>query len=83
MIHTVISNSMGLLRELFQLFYKLMASLGFVSVVGGPTGILVAIIILAVVGYFLAKFVIGTGKGIVMLFLVGIALVVILMVLMF
>jgi ABC-type glycerol-3-phosphate transport system permease component len=83
MIHTVITNTMGLLQQLFQLFYKLLVSLGFVSVVGGTAGVLLSVIILALVGYFLAKFVIGTGKGILLLFLVGLALAVVVMLLVF
>lgn len=79
MIHTIIANSMELLKELFQLFYKLMVSLGFVSVLGGTVGVFLSVIILAVVGYFLGKFVIGTGKGIILLFLIGMALAIIIM----
>lgn len=74
MIQLVISNSVSTLERLSGLFGKFLGGLGFVSVAGGPAGIVIAIIVLAIVIYFLGKFVLSTGKVVVLLFLAGLGL---------
>lgn len=75
MIVTVIVNGINTLRELFSLFLNLVASLGFVSRVGGFPLFIASVIIISLVIYFLGKFLFKMGKQIIVLFVVGVVLV--------
>lgn len=74
MVATIISNTIGTLGKISGLFGKLLESLGVVSTYGGTIGLVVSVLVLAIVGYFLAKFFLGSGKTIIILTIVGLVL---------
>lgn len=67
MIQLVIVNAINTLADLFGMAVRLLSSLLLVSAVGGTLGIVLAVITLSVVGYFLAKFFMGSMKTIILL----------------
>lgn len=74
MIQMLISNSITTMGQLMTLFEKLLLQLGFITQVGGPVGLAVALIVLALVVFFLGRYVMGVGRGIVILFILGVAI---------
>lgn len=60
---------------LFGLLGELGGNLDLVSKLGGPLGVVIAIIILAIVVYLLGRFILGTGKMFIFLAAVGLLLV--------
>lgn len=75
MIALIISNTISTLRGLFSKLLELGGNLGIVSSLGGPAGAIMAIVILAVVIFLLGKFILGTGKVLIFLMIIGILLV--------
>ena len=75
MVILLVSNSIGTVRSLFGKFLELGGNAGALSSVGGPVGAVVGVLILAAVILLLGKFVLGTGKALIFLMIVGILLV--------
>jgi hypothetical protein len=67
MIQLVIGNAITTLLDLLGMAGRLLSSLLLVSAVGGPLGIVIAVITLGVVGFFLVKFFMGSMKTIIVL----------------
>lgn len=72
MIRLLIDNTIRTVLDLIGMFLNLLGSLGFISAIGGIGVLILAVIIIAVVVYFLGKFVFGAGKGIIFLFIAGV-----------
>lgn len=70
MIWTLISSTVSTTGKLGSLFFELTGQLGSVSTLG-PAGFLLAGIVLVAVIFFLAKFVLGAGKNLLILLIVG------------
>lgn len=75
MVAMLVNNTIDTLMAIINMFGDLLASLGFVSEVGGPLGFVVSIIIIAVVGYFVARIVIGSGKKLIIMLIIAIVLI--------
>ena len=75
MIWLVIENTIGTVLALFGHFYSLTQSLGFVSLMGGAGGFFLSVVVLALAVFFLGKFVLKAGKGIMVLILLVVLLV--------
>lgn len=75
MIGTILSNTINTLVKITALFGNLLGSLGFISIYGGLVGLGISIIVLAVMGYFFAKFFLGSGKTIIILTMLGLVLI--------
>jgi hypothetical protein len=73
MVVTVLQNTVSTLFSLLGTLGDLFRSLGFVSSTGG-LGFMLAIVVLAVVLFFLGKFILKSGKLIITLFLIGMVL---------
>jgi hypothetical protein len=73
MISLVISNTINTLVNILELFTDLLHSLGFVSG-SGPLAFLIAVLILGVLLFFLAKFFIGSLKTVALLFIAGLVI---------
>jgi hypothetical protein len=71
MIMLVIQNVLGTLSSLMGMLGELLGSLFVVAGVGGTLGIFLAFIIIALVGFFLAKFFFGSVKTVLLLIVVG------------
>jgi len=71
MIMFLIESSVNALRTILGMFLDLIASLGFLSMVGGAGVFILSVIIVAVVVFFLGKFVAKSWKGILVLGLAG------------
>jgi hypothetical protein len=67
MIQLVLGNAVSTLIDLFGMAGRLLGSLLLVSAVGGTLGIVLAVIVLAVAGFFLAKFFMGSMRTIILL----------------
>jgi len=70
MIWTLISSSVATIGRLAGLFSELFTQMGVVSS-AGPGAWIIAGVILLVVAFFLLKFVIGAGKNLLMLVVLG------------
>ena len=79
MIKAIISGALGTLQSLFGLFGDLGGNLDIVSRLGGPVGMIMAVVILAIVVFLFGKFVLGTGK--IVIFLAAVGLLILLLVL--
>lgn len=73
MVFTILQNTISTLFSLFGMMGSLTQSLGFVSSTGG-LGFILAAVIFVVVLFLLTKFVLKSGKMIIILFIVGIVL---------
>jgi len=71
MLELLVSNTTGTLLAIGELFAQLVNQLGFVSITAGTGGILVSVAILAVVLFFLGKFVLSSVKILIVLFILG------------
>ena len=67
MIQLVLGNAVSTLVDLFGIAARLLGSLLLVSAAGGTLGFVLAVIVLAIAGFFLAKFFIGSVKTIILL----------------
>jgi hypothetical protein len=74
MVRVVLSNTLGTLTSLFQLFVQLSGSLGLIAGLG-PAGLALAAIVLGGVLFFLGKFFLKSWKIIVILFIAGMFLI--------
>ena len=74
MVWLLITNTVGTLTALGGLFSQLVNQLGFVSITAGTGGFILSVIILGIVLLFLGKFVLGSMKALMMLFIVGLIL---------
>lgn len=70
MVVTILQNAVSTLFSLFGMMGNLSNSLGFISGTGS-LGFVVAIVVMAVVLFFLGKFILKSGKLIIILFIVG------------
>jgi len=77
MVQTILQNAVSTLSSLFGLLADLFQSLSFVGGTGG-LGFVLAIIVLAVVLFFLGKFILKSGKLIIILFVIGLILLLVL-----
>ena len=75
MIRFLIESSVNALRTILGLFLDLVGSLGFLSAIGGVGVLVLSVIIIAVVVFFLGKFVAKSWKGIAVLGLAGAAII--------
>ena len=71
MIQLLLDNVLNTMLSLFGLLAELLGSLLVVIGVGGALGMFLAVIILAVVGFFMAKFFFGSMKTVVLLVVAG------------
>lgn len=71
MVQLLISNTIGTLMGVGKLFAQLVNQLGFVSITAGTGGFILSVIILGVVIFFLGKFILSSGKALVILFALG------------
>jgi len=78
MVNFLIETTIRTFQGIFSLFGNLLESLGVVSEVGGPLGFGVSVVVIGVVGFFIAKILFGAGKKLILLVLIGIILVYIL-----
>lgn len=78
MVNFLIETTIRTFQGIFGLFGSLLESLGVVSEVGGPLGFGVSVVVIGVVGFFIAKILFGAGKKLILLVLIGIILVYIL-----
>lgn len=74
MVRVVLSNTLGTLASLFQLFVQLSNSLGFIAGLG-PAGLALAAVVLGGVLFFFGKFFLKSWKIIIILFIVGMLLI--------
>jgi hypothetical protein len=74
MVRLLIENTVSTFQGIFGLFGRLLESLGFISSAWGPAGFLVSVAVVGVVGFFIAKLLLGAGKKLIFLFIVGIIL---------
>lgn len=74
MVRTVLVNTINTLGSLFGLFGSLLGSLVGIGGTGG-VGFVVAILVLALVLFFLGKFILGSWKTIAILFIVGLIII--------
>ena len=74
MVKVVLTNTLGTLFSLFQLFGNLSQSLAFIGGMG-PLGFAVAALVLGLVLFFLFKFFIKSWKLIAILFVIGLLLI--------
>lgn len=72
MIRILIVNAIKTINALIGMFLELLGSLGFVSAIGGLGVFILSVIIIALVVFFLGKFVFNAGKGVILLFIAGI-----------
>lgn len=72
MIRLLIVNAIQTMIELVSMFLNLVGSLGFLSAIGGVGVLVLSVIIIAVVVFFLGKFVLKSWKGIILLGVAGI-----------
>jgi hypothetical protein len=71
MILLVIENVLGTMFSLLGLLGQLIGSLLLVSYAGGSLGIFLAFAVLALAGFFLAKFFFGSVKTVILLIIAG------------
>lgn len=74
MVTTLIEDLFTTLGKIIGLFQNLLASVGIVSSVGGPVGFVIAVAVVAVVGYFIGKMVLGAGARLLILVPIGMVL---------
>ncbi len=74
MVKVVLSNTLGTLFSLFQLFGNLSQSLAFIGGMG-PLGLAVAALVLGLVLFFLGKFLLRSWKLIAILFAIGLVMI--------
>jgi hypothetical protein len=72
-IVAVIQGAVSTLFSIFRLMADLFQSLSFVGSTGG-LGFFLAVIVMAVVLFFVGKFILKSGKMIIILFIIGILL---------
>ncbi len=75
MIKFLIGSGIKAINTLLGMFLNLLGSLGFISAIGGIGVLILSVIIIAVVVFFLGKFVFSAGKGVIFLFIAGIIVV--------
>lgn len=80
MLWTILSSIINTTGKLGSLFLELIGQLGMVSSIG-PSGWLLSGVVILIVVFFLAKFVIGAGKNLMMAIFLGLLLLIILAVL--
>ena len=73
-IQTLIYSSITTMGRLMVLAEQLLLQLEYASQVGGPLGLALALGILAVAVFFLARHIMGLGKHIILLFFAGVAI---------
>ncbi len=78
MISLLVENGLSTLVSLGNLFGRLLYVLGFITKVGGGIGLAVSVIVLAAVGIFFAKFVLSSGKQLIILGTVALLLMILL-----
>ena len=71
MIMAIVQETITLLVRLFTLYGQLFQSVGVASNVGGPVGFLASMGLLAGVGYFVGKMILGGGKKLITLVVLG------------
>ncbi len=71
MVDLLIGNTVETLLTIGELFAQLVNQLGFVSVTAGTGGLVVSVAILAVVMFFIGKFVMSSAKTLIILFIIG------------
>jgi hypothetical protein len=76
---TLFQSTVGTMADLLGLSERLLSALSFLSSEGGMVGIGVALLIIAVVGFLLAKFFLGSVKTLVKLSFVGLVIVALLL----
>ena len=74
MVTLLIRDILNTFQGIFRLFGSLLESLGIVTAEGGTIGFLASLLILGVVGFFLARFLFGGAFRLILLFVVGIVL---------
>jgi hypothetical protein len=74
MVWMLASNSVTTVLDLMVLFSRLIGELGMVSSSGGIYGTVASIAIIAIVGYMIAKFIMGAEKTIIILIILGLIL---------
>jgi hypothetical protein len=79
MVKTVLSNTMGTLVSLFQLFGGLAQSLAFIGGMG-PLGFAMAALVLGAVLFFLGRFFLRSWKLMALLFMAGLVMIWMLMI---
>lgn len=70
LIDGVIFNFKGIL----DLYGRLLASVGISAEVGGPVGLGLSVLLVGLIGYLVAKFLLGEGKIIAILLVIGFVL---------
>ncbi|GEM_PF-6769141 len=75
MVWTLASNSVTTMIDVLTLFNRFIVEmLGVSSSLGGAYGIVASLAIIAIVGYFIARFIMGAEKTIIILIIVGLIL---------
>lgn len=74
MVWMLASNSVTTILDLMALFSRLIGELGMVSSAGGIYGTVASIAIIAIVGYMIARFIMGAEKTIIILIILGLIL---------
>ncbi len=74
MVWALTSNSVTTIIELITLFSRFINELFSISAAGGPIGIMASVAIIAIVGFFIARFIMGAQKTIIILIIVGLIL---------
>lgn len=74
MVWALASNSVTTIIEVLSLFSRFINELMGMSSAGGPIGIVASVAIIAIVGFFIAKFIMGAQKTIIILIIVGLIL---------
>jgi hypothetical protein len=75
MISLLFTNTASTFVGIIRLFGQLLESAGLTSEVGGFLGFAVSVLVVGVVGYFIAKILFRSGKLMIILFIIGLVLV--------
>lgn len=60
--YVILSNTITTIVTVFSLFIQLINSLAYGITVGGPSGVIIAFMVLTPLVYFLSKFVVGSAR---------------------
>lgn len=72
MVGVLVESTVNSLIRIINLFGQLLESVGLVAEVGGPLGLLLAVVIVGAVGFFIAKIFLGGGKRLLILLPIGV-----------
>jgi len=74
MVAVLVDSIVDTFEKIILLFTKLLVTLGFVSEIGGPIAFVISVVILGLVGFFLARLFFGEGKKLLILIPLGMIL---------